>query len=208
MLDHRLRRARALSQSIDRPHLADAFSDQAIRLASLVDESMVDGPGMRFVVFVQGCPHRCPGCHNPGTHLPIGGKLMEPAAILARYDQYPANRGITFSGGEPFEQAGLLLPLARAVQARGGDTVTYTGYRLEDLLQKGQENPAVAALLAASDLLIDGRFVLSQRCLDQPFVGSTNQRLIARSLAGNRLLQDIPQPPGPAKIRRLAWSGP
>ena len=102
-----------------------------IRLASILEESIADGPGLRFVVFAQGCPHRCRGCHNPQTFLYVGGREFTISRLLELYRKNPLSRGITLSGGEPFLQAGPLAQLARAVHAEGGDIVTYSGLRLD-----------------------------------------------------------------------------
>ena len=91
-------------------------STQTIRLAGVVRESIVDEPGIRFTVFVQGCPHHCPGCHNPQTHDPAGGYDCEISRLLEEFDRDPLLRGMTLSGGEPIEQAEALLVLARAVR--------------------------------------------------------------------------------------------
>ena len=162
-----------------------------LQLSSIIEESIVDGPGMRFVVFTQGCPHRCPGCHNPQTHLSVGGTWFSTDRVLDLYDAHPLLRGATLSGGEPFEQAAALAILADAIHDRGGDVLVYTGYRLERLEFLARTDDGIRDLLARTDLLIDGRFLLAQRSLDVPFVGSLNQRLIARSELGNRLLDDI-----------------
>ena len=149
-----------------------------IRLAGIVRESIVDGPGIRLTVFVQGCPHRCPGCHNPDTHDPQGGYTCAIQKIYDAVMQNPLLRGITLSGGEPFEQAQALIPLARAVAAQGKDIVIYSGYTFEELLEKGQWDPAVLELLSLACLLVDGRFILAQRDLTLRFRGSANQRLL------------------------------
>lgn len=156
-----------------------------LRLAGVVRESIVDGPGLRLTVFAQGCPHGCPGCHNPQTHDPSGGYDSEPEPILAALDANPLLRGVTLSGGEPVDQAEAMLALARAVRERGRDVVMFTGYPFERLLEMGRERPAVAALLAQCCLLVDGPFVEAQRDLTLRFRGSRNQRLIdpAASLA-------------------------
>ena len=149
-----------------------------IRLAGIVRESIVDGPGIRLTVFVQGCPHRCPGCHNPETHDPQGGYTCAIQKIYDTVMQNPLLRGITLSGGEPFEQAEALIPLARAVAAQSKDIVIYSGYTFEELLEKGQREPAVLELLSLACLLVDGRFILAQRDLTLRFRGSSNQRLL------------------------------
>lgn len=149
-----------------------------IRLAGIVRESIVDGPGIRLTVFVQGCPHHCPGCHNPDTHDPMGGYDCALQKIFDAFDADPLLRGITLSGGEPFEQAAGLLPLAQAVRRRGKDVVAFSGYTFEELLEKGKNEPAVIELLSLCFMLVDGRFVQSQRDLSLRFRGSRNQRLI------------------------------
>lgn len=148
----------------------------SVRINSIIEESIVDGPGLRLVVFTQGCPHHCPGCHNPQTHDPAGGYTVDTADILARMQENPLLDGITFSGGEPFLQAGPLAALAQAVHAAGMDVVTYTGYVYEDLL--AQDDPAVTALLQATDLLVDGPYIEALQNTALPFRGSSNQRLL------------------------------
>lgn len=149
-----------------------------VRLAGVVRESIVDGPGIRLTVFVQGCPHHCSGCHNPDTHDPLGGYDCTLQKILDAFDADPLLRGITLSGGEPFEQADGLLALAQAVCQRGKDVVAYSGYTFEELLEKGKKEPNVIELLSLCCLLVDGRFIQAQRDLSLRFRGSRNQRLI------------------------------
>lgn len=147
-----------------------------LRIAGVVRESVVDGPGLRYVIFAQGCPHRCPGCHNPETWDPAGGYDVAAEELLADITRNPLLRGVTFSGGEPFLQGGAFAALARALRARGYDIVTYTGYVYEDLLV--MDDPRVKALLAVTDILIDGPFILAEKDLTLPFRGSRNQRII------------------------------
>ena len=147
-----------------------------LRIAGIIRESIVDGEGLRFVVFTQGCPHRCEGCHKPQTHDPNGGYEINPACILREYFKNPLTKGITFSGGEPFEQAKALLPIAEAVKSNGDDVTIFTGYTLEELIAK--QNPHIDELLLLCDILIDGRFILSERDLTLTFRGSRNQRII------------------------------
>lgn len=175
------------------PEIGAREPSPLIRMASYEPTSMVDGPGMRFTLFVQGCPHRCPGCHNPQTHLRVGGRMITPRQILALYDQEQELRGITLSGGEPFTQPEGLLPVAEGVHARGGDVITYTGYTIEQLRKHPPGSP-VAKLLEETDLLIDGRFVLALRDLTLPFRGSSNQRLIPLNERGEALLALVPEP--------------
>jgi len=150
-----------------------------LRLSGIKPESVVDGPGIRFVLYVQGCSRRCPGCHNPGTHDPAGGVEADLGLVLGWIrEARPALDGVTFSGGEPFEQAEALAELARGVRRLGLDIVIYSGYTFEELLEKSEEDPHVRGLLEAGSLLVDGSYIQEERDLALPYRGSRNQRLI------------------------------
>ncbi|MBN7772575.1 anaerobic ribonucleoside-triphosphate reductase activating protein [Clostridium aminobutyricum] len=151
---------------------------ESIRIAGVVRESIVDGPGIRFVVFGQGCPHHCEGCHNPNTHDFDGGYDCSIEKILTEMDKNPLLSGITFSGGEPMCQPEAFLALAEEIKKRKLDIVVYSGYTLEELTKMGQDRTAIQSLLDKIDYLIDGRFVLSERDLQLNFRGSRNQRYI------------------------------
>lgn len=151
------------------------MGDTALELAGFVPESIVDGPGIRAAVFVQGCPHACPGCHNPQSHAFGIGTKRSVQALYAEIRRNPLVHGVTFSGGEPFCQPEPLARLAKLLHADGYETACYTGYTLETLLSGA---PAQQALLAQLDILIDGPFVLAQRSLALRFRGSTNQRIL------------------------------
>lgn len=161
-----------------------------LRIAGITDESVVDGPGIRMVIFTQGCPHHCPGCHNPETHDPHGGSLVDTDKLLAivRQAKRKLVRGVTFSGGEPFLQAAPLVALAKAVKQEGLDVVTYSGYYLEQLLVLAARHRDIRDLLAQTDLLVDGPYIAAERDLRLAFRGSRNQRLIdmPASLAAGR----------------------
>lgn len=146
-----------------------------IRIAGIVNDSIVDGTGMRFTVFVQGCPHRCPGCHNPQTHDFESGTETDTDEIIARFRKNPLLDGITLSGGEPFCQSAACLELAGAAHVSGLNVWAYSGYTYEELLS-GQAD--WRALLDEIDVLVDGRFQLEKRSLECRFRGSSNQRLI------------------------------
>jgi anaerobic ribonucleoside-triphosphate reductase activating protein len=166
-----------------------------LRIAGITRESVVDGPGMRLVIFTQGCPHNCPGCHNPETHDLAGGKLMDSTEIINEIEQAHLIRGVTFSGGEPFLQANALAKIATAVRRHGLDIVTYTGFLFESLLKRAATEPDVSALLTQTDILIDGPYIKEERDLRLAFRGSRNQRLIdvAKSLtAGCAVLWQDP----------------
>ncbi|MDR2421179.1 MAG: anaerobic ribonucleoside-triphosphate reductase activating protein [Oscillospiraceae bacterium] len=158
-----------------------------MRAAGTVQDSITDGPGLRFTVFAQGCPHRCAGCHNPGTHDPLGGEERPVGGIIAEMLGNPLTDGLTLSGGEPFAQAEECAEIAAAARRAGLNVWTYTGYTFEELMS-AEAPPDARKLLELTDVLADGRFVLSERTLDAPWRGSRNQRLIdvARSLASGR----------------------
>ncbi|MDQ0204331.1 anaerobic ribonucleoside-triphosphate reductase activating protein [Pectinatus haikarae] len=147
-----------------------------IKIAGTVDDSVVDGEGYRFTIFTQGCPHKCPGCHNPHTHDPSGGKYADPDALLTQICKNPLLSGVTFSGGEPFLQAGELALLAEKIHAVPLNITTYTGYTLEQLT--AMHNKDITRLLYLTDILIDGPFLLEKRDLTLSFRGSSNQRII------------------------------
>lgn len=149
-----------------------------IRLAGIVRESIVDGPGIRFAIFTQGCMHNCKGCHNPETHDPLGGYESSTEKIIAEIKKNPLLKGITFSGGDPFLQAKSCAIIAKEVHALNLDVVTYTGYTYEELLEKSESNSSWSDLLSETDILIDGPFILEQRDLSLKFRGSCNQRII------------------------------
>jgi len=145
-----------------------------IRIAGIVEESIVDGPGIRLVVFTQGCNHNCDGCHNPESHSFSGGKLIEIEDILDMIKENPLLDGITFSGGEPFEQAFECSILAKKVKDLGLNVIVYTGYTFEQILKNDQ----FKELLLQTDTLIDGKFDIEQKSLMLKFRGSKNQRII------------------------------
>ena len=147
-----------------------------MRIYGLVQDSIVDGPGFRFVCFVQGCTHHCPGCHNPDSHDPAGGTEMPVEEIGAQLLRNPLTDGLTLSGGEPFQQAEDCLALARLAHSHGLNVWSYTGYTYESLLSQG--TPAQRALLDEIDVLLETPYRLEQRTLALPWRGSANQRVI------------------------------
>ncbi len=149
-----------------------------LRLAGVINESIVDGPGIRMTVFVQGCPHHCKGCHNEQTWSFEGGYERTVESIVETAVKNPLLKGLTLSGGEPFCQAQALSELARLAHGNGLDIFTYSGYTFEELLAGFPEHPEWKALLEQSDFLVDGRFVLEQKSLMLHFRGSKNQRVL------------------------------
>ena len=156
-----------------------------IRIAGVVRESIVDGPGFRFTVFCQGCPHNCEGCHHQATHDFSGGYDCDISRILEAIDKNPLLDGVTFSGGEPMCQAEAFCSLAAEVKKRNLNIVTYTGYTYEELLIMSEKDIWIKKLLDLTDILIDGRFILSQRDLTLLFRGSRNQRVSDMNLTRN-----------------------
>ena len=180
-----------------------------LRVAGLVPDSIVDGPGLRFAVFVQGCPHRCEGCHNPATWNAEGGREMTVDEVFSRIrDRREWLDGVTLSGGEPFRQAPALAPLARACRALGLPVMSYTGYTWEELNDPASAPAGAAELLAQLDLLVDGRFELPKRSLLLRFRGSSNQRVIdvpASLRDGSCVTTEFP---APTTTRHLAPADP
>lgn len=149
-----------------------------LRLSGIVKESIVDGPGIRLTVFSQGCRHNCIGCHNPHTHSFTGGYEETIENILDMIKANPLLDGVTFSGGDPFEQAELFAVLGRKIKELGLDIITYTGYTYEVIIEKGKEVQGWKDLLEVTDILIDGVFIEGQRSLELKYRGSRNQRII------------------------------
>lgn len=153
-------------------------SGEVMRIAGIVRESIVDGPGLRFAVFAQGCPHGCKGCHNESTHDFSGGYDCELTKILAEIDKNPLLTGVTFTGGEPFCQPEPLYKLGMEIKSRGLDIMAYSGYTLEQLQDMAEQEPFIGKLLGIIDYLVDGPFILEERDLTLEFRGSKNQRFI------------------------------
>lgn len=159
-----------------------------LRISGLMNDSIVDGPGLRFTIFTQGCPHHCEGCHNPQTHPFKGGKMINIKKIIKQIDENPLLYGVTFSGGEPFMQAKKLIPIAKHIKEKGLELACYTGFLFEQL--NAGQIPYAKELLQYIDVLIDGKFVLSQKSLDLKFKGSKNQRTldVQNSLKHNKAI--------------------
>lgn len=148
-----------------------------MRLAGITQESTVDGPGLRFVLFAQGCVHKCPYCHNPESWINDGGKEFSVKEIIRLLKkQRKIKRGITFSGGEPFLQAAEFFEVAVAARNLGLDVVTYTGFTYEKLIE--EKDDSRLALISASNILIDGKYIHDLRDIELQFCGSSNQRVI------------------------------
>ncbi len=149
-----------------------------IKLAGLVSDSIVDGPGFRFTIFTQGCPHRCKGCHNPQTHDFDTGRYADCDKIIEKIKQNKMITGVTFSGGEPFCQPEPCAYMARLLKEAGYHLMAYSGYTFEQLLEMSQKDDNVNEFLSLLDILIDGPFILEERSLELSFKGSRNQRTV------------------------------
>lgn len=160
-----------------------------IRIAGTVADSIVDGPGLRYALFTQGCPHHCPGCHNPQTHDPNGGYEVDVDDILKEIASDPLLDGVTFSGGDPLMQPEPLAIIANEVHKLGLSVIVYTGYSWERIQseRRGDWN----RLLTNVDVLVDGPFVQSLHDWKLKFRGSSNQRFVdvKRSLAEGKLVE-------------------
>jgi anaerobic ribonucleoside-triphosphate reductase activating protein len=167
---------------------AEAAGEEVLTIGGIESESIVDGPGFRYTVFVQGCDFRCPGCHNPRLQPFAGGRRLAVAEIVAQVKANPLLSGITLSGGDPFTQAASCAALAEQIRALGLSVMTYTGYRWEDLL--ASDRPEWRRLIEATNILVDGPFIQAQKNIGLRFRGSANQRLIdvPKSLAAGKVI--------------------
>lgn len=148
-----------------------------IRIAGVEPESIVDGDGIRYVIFVQGCPHHCQGCHNPETHDFDGGQDTTTAFLIHDFSKNLLLQGITLSGGEPFCQEEACITLADAAHIMGLDVWCYTGYTFDEV--KDRE------LIRHIDVLVDGKFIESEKSLELLFRGSKNQNIISLKQSKN-----------------------
>ncbi|MBQ8872092.1 MAG: anaerobic ribonucleoside-triphosphate reductase activating protein [Bacilli bacterium] len=163
-----------------------------IRLASPIQyDSIVDGEGIRAVLWTQGCPHKCPGCHNPITHDFDGGFIADVEELkneLTNNMKY--QDGITLSGGDPFMQISAVLEIAKHVKALGKNVWAYTGFTFEKLIEISEKHPNMLELLNNVDVLVDGKFIESEKSYDLYYKGSRNQRIIdvAKSLENKEVV--------------------
>lgn len=150
-----------------------------IRLAAyLQPDSIVDGEGIRTVIWTQGCPHHCLGCHNPKTHDFDGGVMVDLKEVYEIIDSLEGQDGITFSGGDPFVQPKECALIAKYAKTKGYNIWCYTGYTFEELLRLSKLKPEIMDFLKEIDVLVDGKFVLSKKDYTMKFAGSSNQRIL------------------------------
>lgn len=151
---------------------------RTVRLAGIAYESIVNGPGIRRVFFAQGCKHNCRGCFNPETHNFDGGVVLEIDKLVKDVLENPIITGITFSGGDPIEQAYSFSYMAKMFKNKGLNIWCYTGYTFEKLLEDVNKNKDLRELLNNVDVLVDGKFDIRNKKEGLKFRGSSNQRII------------------------------
>lgn len=163
-----------------------ALENTTLKIAGVVTESIVDGPGIRYTIFTQGCPFHCKGCHNPQSQPLKGGMDVKLKIFYDEIKQNPLVTGVTFSGGEPFIQAGALSLLAKVLKSEGYSVWSYSGYTYDKL----ERDDKFRSLLEQIDVLVDGPYVQSKHSMDIDFRGSTNQRIIdvPKSLAQDKVV--------------------
>lgn len=143
-----------------------------MRVLDIIPGTTVDGPGLRTSIYFAGCHHDCPGCHNPQSHDPAGGREVSEDELMARIEEEDFD--VTFTGGDPMFQARELLSLAKRIHASGRTIWLYTGYTYEEVYA----NEEMKALLPYVEVVVDGRFVAGLRDTKLRFRGSSNQRLV------------------------------
>lgn len=150
-----------------------------MKLAGYIEESIVDGPGIRLVFFFQGCSHRCQGCHNPETWSADGGKDFTIEKIDQILSEHPYVDGITLSGGDPLDQEEACLAVLKLAKKKYSfHTIIFTGYLFDELVEKKKNDRILEEVLSLTDVIIDGPFLLDKRDISLRFRGSSNQRII------------------------------
>lgn len=158
-----------------------------LRIAGIVKESYVDGPGIRYTIFTQGCPHHCFKCQNPETWDIDKGTLVDIDKLIEDIQENPLLDGVTLSGGDPLIQDETLELVQKLKERTNLNIWCYTGYSYEEVLN----NDKFKKILNYIDVLIDGEYVDSLRSLSLLFRGSSNQRLIdiKKSLEQNKIIE-------------------
>jgi anaerobic ribonucleoside-triphosphate reductase activating protein len=149
-----------------------------IRLSGIAYESLVNGPGIRRVFFSQGCKHNCKGCFNPDTHDFNGGEERVIKDLIKDTLDNPMVKGVTFSGGDPFERAEEFSYMAKKFKKAGLNIWCYSGYTFEKIIEVSKENQGFKELINNIDVLIDGKFIEKEKDEEIKYRGSRNQRII------------------------------
>lgn len=145
-----------------------------IRVSDVTYDDLSNGPGLRTVVWAQGCLHNCKGCHNPETHNLSGGLCLDSNVITSLILKRPGQSGVTFSGGDPMEQSEICAEMARKLRMNGKNIWAYSGYLFEDII----EDESKLSFLREIDVLVDGKYNIHNKDITLPFRGSSNQRVI------------------------------
>ena len=157
-------------------NVSNILNDNEIRLSGIIKESIVDGPGYRYVIFTQGCPKSCFMCHNSATQNMTGGYIENLDTIIEDFSKESLITGITISGGEPFIQPDKVIKLVRAAKANNLNVLLYSGFYYHELRELNNE--FVNEILNTADYLVDGPFDYKLKNLNLLFRGSSNQRII------------------------------
>ena len=194
------------SLTIPRPRAAES-----LRWSRFLAATSAEGPGVRAAVWVQGCSVKCPGCFNPHLWAERGGRDDDPSVLAQQWvaeARAAGAEGITLLGGEPFDQAAALAVVARAFRDAGLTVMTFTGYTYDQLHAWGAERDDIRSLLAATDLLADGPYLLDRPDTVRPWIGSTNQGLRALTPAYRSVIAGIEQGGGQDRLEiRIARDG-
>ena len=159
-------------------NLNNIVSENMIRLSGIIHESLVNGPGLRRVLFSQGCKHNCKFCFNPETHSDNGGDLFDMDEIINDINDNPIISGVTFSGGDPWEQADKFAYISKNIQRSNLNIWCYTGYTYEYILEKKDKRIGWNELLNNINVLVDGKFEQDKYDEGLKYRGSSNQRII------------------------------
>ena len=157
------------------------LADDEIRLAGPIQsDSIVDGPGLRAVVWCRGCYRGCPGCHNPESWDTTAGDVVKIDWVIEQLSKFRGQTGLTFSGGEPMLQARACKKIADwAKKEMGWNILSFTGFTYEDIMAgRNFATPEMKDFVGSVDMLVDGPFILAQRDISLKFRGSRNQRLL------------------------------
>ena len=161
-----------------------------IRLAGIAENSLVNGKGLRKVFFSQGCSHHCEGCFNQHTWEFAGGRMFDMDELVQKVKDEPFLDGVTFSGGDPFQQADKFAYLAKKLHEANINIWAYTGYKFEELMKLAQTNPHIKEMINNVDVIVDGRFMKDKMSENLKYCGSSNQRVIdvKSSLNENKII--------------------
>ena len=154
------------------------MSNNEIRLAGIAQNSLVNGHGLRKVFFSQGCNHHCKNCFNPSTWSFDGGKMINMDSLVQQVLDEPFLDGVTFSGGDPFQQPDKFAYLAKKLKEKDINIWIYTGYTFEELLELAKTNESIDEMIHNCDVIVDGPFVQDLYDPKLLFRGSSNQRII------------------------------